>query len=370
MKRRIDISKQKILQNIISGGTGEQSFLPSIRELESITGCSRQTVHNALLELKATGVLENLPRRGYRVINAQLARYLLRPLGEMQVAFVLPHWIQHGAASPLFRDILIGAEESLVANGGNLVYMTLPWRADEKKFDLTKLNFRARKISGAMLVGPTPDFVAEQFIAQSDVPTVLVDNITDLAGATCVSQDNLGGAARAVRYLFEKGHRRIGMISVNPRKMRLNERFAGFYAEMHKKGLLSEIAFTEEVNWDDDTVEGGAEAAHSLLRKGLNGATAILALNDNMAFGAMQEFQKHGLSIPDDLSIIALGTDPVIAGLCNPRLTTLGVDYREMGQAGLNALLDIMRYPSSVGRTLLLNLTLNEQRSVRNLNEK
>ncbi|MBO5308819.1 MAG: substrate-binding domain-containing protein [Lentisphaeria bacterium] len=370
MKRRIDISKQKILQNIVSGGTGGASFLPSIRELEVITGCCRQTVHNALLELKAAGVLESLPRRGYRVLNAQLARNLQRPLEEMQIAFVLPHWIQHGAASPLFRDILIGAEEALISNGGNLVYMTLPWSANEKKFDLAKLNFKSRKISGAMLVGPTPDFVAEQFIAKSGVPTVLVDNITDLVGTTCVSQDNLGGAARAVRYLVENGHRRIGMISVNPRKMRLNERFAGFYAEMHKKGLLTEIAFVEEVNWDDDTIEGGEKAAHALLQKGLNGATAILALNDNMAFGAMREFQKHGLSIPDDLSIIAIGNDPVIASLCKPRLTTLSVNCQEMGQAGLNALLDIIRYPSSVARTLLLSLTLNEKQSVRNLNTK
>ena len=364
MKRKIDAAKRKILQNIVSGTIGEQAFLSSIRELELITGCCRQTVHNALKELAAVGVVEALPRRGFRVLNAKLAKHQLTPVGEMQIAFVLPRWIMHGVSSPLFKDILLGAEEALIANGGNLVYMTLPWSANEKNFNLSRLNFINRKIAGALLVGPTPDFIAEKFITTCGVPAVLVDNISDLPNTTCVSQDNFSGAARAVRYLNERGHRRIGMISVNPRKMRLNERFAGFYAEMHRRGLLSEIAFVEESYWDHDTEEGGAEAARSLLSKGLNGATAVLILNDNMALGAMREFQKNGIVIPDDLSIITIGNDPVVAELCSPRLTTLGVDYQAMGRIGLNALLDIIRFPSSSGGTTLLNMTLNEQESV------
>ena len=365
MKNKVDASRRKILQLIHTGQTGEQQFLPSIRELEVVTECSRQTVHQSLRELAETGVLEAIPRRGFRVCNAPLAEKLLRPPEEIQLAFVLPRWIQNGPASPLFAELLFGAEDALKTGTGiNLVYLTLPWEADEKKFDLSRLGFKSRNIAGAMLVGPTPDLVAEQFIRSCGVPSVLVDNVTDLPGATSVSQDNLSGAARAVRYLYEHGHRRIGMISVKPRKIRINERMAGFYAEMHRLGLLGEIAFLEETVWDGDTIEGGADAAESLLKKGFNGATAVLMLNDNMALGAMRVFQEHGIIIPEELSVIAIGNDPRVAELCRPRLTTMAVDCRRLGELGVNALLEIMRTPGTAGKTTLLSMTLHEHDSV------
>lgn len=155
------------------------------------------------------------------------------------------------------------------------------------------------------------------------------------------------------------------MISVRPRKMRLNERWAGFHAEMHRHGLLSEIAFVEEAGWDADTVSGGAAAAASLLRKGLNGATALLALNDNMALGAIQVFQENKIRIPEQLSVIGIGNDSRVTELCRPALTTMALDNRRLGQLAMRALLDVMRHPKAGGNAVtLLPMTLCEGESV------
>ena len=292
LRNKVHEVRQKILRHIVDRGTPERQYLPSIRTFEQTTGCSRQTVHLALRELVDAEVLTAVPRGGFRVCNVEQAEKLLGPVTDLPVAFVMPRGVERGNINPLLAQILFGAESAAGPGSGiRPVCLTLPWEADEKRFSLSRLAFRTRGIAGAMLVGPTPDFIAEKFIEKCQVPVVLVDNVTDLPGVTCVSKDNLSGAARAVRYLIERGHRRIGMISVRPRKMRLNERWAGFHAEMHRHGLLSEIAFVEEAGWDADTVSGGAAAAAALLRKGLNGATALLALNDNMALGAIQVFQ-------------------------------------------------------------------------------
>lgn len=365
MKNRVDATRLRILRRIVKDKTSERQFLASIRELELETGCSRQTVHQALRELAEAGVLEAIPRRGYRLRDAGLAAELLDTADALQIAFVLPRWIENGVASPLFSEILNGAESAEVPGAGvNIVYLTLPWEAGEKTFSLEKLAFKSRRIAGALLVGPTPDFVAEQFIMKCGVPAVLVDNITDLPDATSVSQDNLSGAARAVRYLYQRGHRRIGMISVKPRKMRINERMAGFHAEMHRLGLLDRIAFVEEAAWDADTVTGGAEAAGNLIRRGFGGATAILALNDNMAFGAIRTFREHGIAVPEELSVMGIGNDPRIAEFCTPRLTTMCADMRRLGELGLQALLEKIRRPASGGRITLLSMTLAEGESV------
>lgn len=366
LRNKVHEVRQKILRHIVDRGTPERQYLPSIRTFEQTTGCSRQTVHLALRELVDAEVLTAVPRGGFRVCNVEQAEKLLGPVTDLPVAFVMPRWIERGIISPLFAEILFGAESAAGPGSGiRPVCLTLPWEADEKRFSLSRLAFRTRGIAGAMLVGPTPDFIAEKFIEKCQVPVVLVDNVTDLPGVTCVSKDNLSGAARAVRYLIERGHRRIGMISVRPRKMRLNERWAGFHAEMHRHGLLSEIAFVEEAGWDADTVSGGAAAAASLLRKGLNGATALLALNDNMALGAIQVFQENKIRIPEQLSVIGIGNDSRVTELCRPALTTMALDNRRLGQLAMRALLDVMRHPKAGGNAVtLLPMTLCEGESV------
>lgn len=368
MRTKCPSSKLRVLEEIVDRRLAEGTFLPSIRELEQLTGASRQTVYFALRELTDDGVLESSPRRGYRILNSQLAGELLTRPDEAQIAFVVPHWIQNGAANLACSRILAGASKQAARARVNLVYLTLPWNPDETRFSLRALALKSRRITGAMLIGPTPDFIAEQFIEQAGVPVALVDNVSDSSSTVCISQDNLSGAARAVRYLFDKGHRRIGMISVKPRKMRLNERYAGFHAEMHRLHLLDQIAFVKEMEWDADTSEGGFQAASELLREGFNGATALLALNDAMGIGALRAFEQAGFPVPEKLSLIAIGNETTGDPLAKSPLTTVGADLERLGELGFMALHQYMRNPDSGGQSMLLGMKLFERDSVRDLN--
>ena len=366
MRKRVHEVQQVILRHIVIAGIPANSLLPSIRSFVETLQSSRQTVHLAFQKLVEEGVLEVSSRRGYRVTDPEKASRLLIRKDETRIAFIMPRWIEKGMFSPLFAEILLGIESVAdMTNYVRTVCLTLPWDVNEKHFSLGQLALGTRNIAGAMLVGPMPDFIAEKFIRKSHLPTILVDNITDLHGVSCVTKDNLSGAARAVRYLIERGHRRIGMISVRSRKMRINERWAGFLAEMQRHELLNEIAFVEEAAWDADTIAGGAAAAEELLKKGLNGATALFVLNDNMALGAIQVFQANNIRIPEDLSVITIGNDSHVAELCRPRLTTLATDCRRMGRVALQTLLDILRNPQRNASTvIMLPMQLVEGESV------
>ena len=366
MKKRFYEVQQGILRHIVTAKVSGNSCLPSIRSFVETLQSSRQTVQLAFHELVEAGVVEARPRSGYRVIDQRKANKLLNRGTEARIAFIMPRWVEQGMISPLFAEILLGVESVAdMENDTRPVCLTLPWDVNEKRFSLAQLALRARNVAGAMLVGPMPDFIAEKFIKKSHLPTILVDNITDLHGVSCVTKDNLSGAARAVRYLIERGHRRIGMISVRPRKMRINERWAGFHAEMQRHELLNEIAFVEEAAWDADTISGGAAAATELLKKGLNGATALFVLNDNMALGAIQVFQANNIRIPEDLSVITLGNDSYVAELCSPKLTTLATDNRRMGRVALQTLLNILRNPQrNASSIIMLPMHLIEGESV------
>ena len=67
--------------------------------------------------------------------------------------------------------------------------------------------------------------------------------------------------------------------------------------------------------------------------------TALICLNDRLAFGAYQALQERGRQIPDDLSIVSFD-DEEIAGYLRPQLTTARIPYEEMGREAMAMLLN------------------------------
>ena len=82
----------------------------------------------------------------------------------------------------------------------------------------------------------------------------------------------------------------------------------------------------------------GYDATREVLASGAP-VTALLCLNDRVAFGAQQAMQEKGLRIPDDLSVASFDDDQ-IAAYMRPGLTTARLPYLEMGRKALELLLD------------------------------
>ena len=66
--------------------------------------------------------------------------------------------------------------------------------------------------------------------------------------------------------------------------------------------------------------------------------TALLCLNDRVAFGAYQALEEHGLRVPDDVSIASFDDDE-IASYLRPALTTARLPYEEMGRKAMELVL-------------------------------
>jgi len=97
----------------------------------------------------------------------------------------------------------------------------------------------------------------------------------------------------------------------------------------------------------DFRFESGRMAATELLDlKKL--PTAIVAANDMMALGAMQELKANGLTIPHDISIIGFD-DIAFASLCEPPLTTVCSPRVEIGRRAIEALMTTIERPNQFG---------------------
>jgi len=177
-----------------------------------------------------------------------------------------------------------------------------------------------------------------------------------------VQSDLYQGMKDALQYLWDSGHRKIAMISsydfnsnhartnawINFMKHELESTLENYYFGISKKGLNHDkrvMKFLEEGSSDTMNIwesyyEKG-ELAADIFHERQNGATAVIAFNDEMALGFCRRIQELGYKVPADLSL--MGIDGIPAGEHNnPKLTTLEIKAREMGAESVRILISIL----------------------------
>ena len=179
-------------------------------------------------------------------------------------------------------------------------------------------------------------------------PCVLVTTRADSLGfpnLSSVSTDDQEGAAQAMGYLLDAGHRRIGIIGgdscviapemgCNMSQMRL----LGCQRAFLQRGLPFDAERQTVVS--RYSMKGGYEAATALLDRWPE-VSAILAMSDIMAIGALRAIHDRGLRVPEDISLI--GYDGIkLAAYCVPRLATIRQDADQLSRRGVDILLSQM----------------------------
>ena len=145
-------------------------------------------------------------------------------------------------------------------------------------------------------------------------------------GVPTIGYDNEALTQNAVSYLMEKGHRRIGVLQ-GPKddNARTRLRLRGV-ANMAKAN--SKLTITTHGGTLDS--QGGVKATREALSQA-EPPTALLGLSDSLALGALFEVPRHGLRIPQDVSV--MGFDDLAWSACtNPELTTMSLPIVKMGR--------------------------------------
>ena len=197
-------------------------------------------------------------------------------------------------------------------------------------------------------------------------PFILLSRIHPIIETDFVGVDNELGAKIAVKYLIDKGHKKIahitGPLDTSPAMQRLN----GYKNALKENG----IEYDEDLVMTGDFREsGGYECAKKLLiinRK--KRPTAIFAANDLSAMGAMEAIYSLGLKVPDDISII--GYDNIhISSYPSINLTTINQPKYEMAKIATEILIDKFenKVPPGKKRQVVLEPFLVERKTVREI---
>jgi GntR family transcriptional regulator of arabinose operon len=319
-----------IRKMIVSGKVGADGLVGSEISLAQENGVSRVTVRRAVDDLIAERLLQRRPGKGLYVRKNEADRI-------KNIWFVIDN-IGRESFVQFFR----AAQKT--ARDFNLEIHLKDGMSDTRE-NLRLLAELARRkdVDGAIIVEwHKPEFYdAVQDIKKRGIPFVVLDHYNDQTSFPCVVADNYRGGWLAAEHLHKLGHRQFAFIG-NTRAMTVQKRIAGFRDFLAEKGIALPASQIMNIDPTDyfhewEKMVDEALAAHFLTSGGKpkprgksSGVfpTALFASSDRTAQEVYQWCLKHGISIPNDLSVVGFDNEPLSRIL---NLTTVAQPFSEMG---------------------------------------
>ena len=236
--------------------------------------------------------------------------------------------ITHDIGDPYFSAMARGVLHAATEHG--LLVMIASTYRDPAREVAYVAALRAQRARAILLAGSAfddPDYAAaldrevQSFLASGGRVACVTDHGIEV---DTVVPANREGAAALARALLEAGHRRFAVLTGPPRLVAVRDRFAGFGEALREAGVALE---PDQVVEGEFTRDGGHAAATELMRRGVR-ATAVFALNDVMAMGALAALREAGVDVPGELSLVGFDDIPVVQDL-TPPLTTLRLPLEE-----------------------------------------
>ncbi|MEZ0110786.1 LacI family transcriptional regulator [Catenulispora sp. EB89] len=225
-------------------------------------------------------------------------------------------------ANPFFPPIF----KALQQRARQLGYTTLVADCDDRESaELDAIAAIANRVDGLLLwASALPDERLRTIAAQT--PLVLVNR--DVEGISSLRINLTDGVRQAGELLFALGHRHCALIDASRPERQRDKLFAEAF-----RGLGLTVT---ELGPYEPRFETGVHAATLIAS---SGATAVLAHNDLVALGALQQFTALGVRVPTDVSLVGID-DTLLASVCTPALTSVRIDAGELAAAALELLVE------------------------------
>lgn len=331
----------------------------SVRKISEITGFSPATVSNALNN-----------KRGVNRETAEKVRRVAEELGYRagdkikKIRFVI--FRRNGLIideSTFHSSVIEGVERQAKQMGYETLFCHVDINDAEYKAQLNEILSDTE--SAVVLLGT--EMMEEDFEPYTHArnPIILLDGWSDRYSFGGVLISNTDSAAKAVEYLAENGHEKIGYIRGDFRIQAFRYREIGYYRMMKARGLTVHPEFIATVGTKLDTAYDGMK---EYLARAAELPTAFFADNDTIAIGAMQALKEYGYEIPRDVSIIGFDNVP-FGAMANPPLTTVNVYKQEMGEMAVRELIFAAENKNKVRTKIQVCTDFVERASVRNLRE-
>jgi DNA-binding LacI/PurR family transcriptional regulator len=184
-----------------------------------------------------------------------------------------------------------------------------------------------------------------RFLQDGDVPLALIGRTADFKALAYADADFDRTAELAVEYLAGLGHRDIGLLNAPGRLLDIGSgactRVAQSVATAIDRAGLSLVTLPCE-----HSAPAGRKAFEDFFRRSPE-MTGVISFNWEATVGLMQQAQKRGVAIPEQLSVVSIANSTGMVEITMPALTTISPPGPEIGRAAALALIDRLEHPDA-----------------------
>lgn len=240
-----------------------------------------------------------------------------------------------------FATVVSGIEKVLREEGYHVLLCDLEGHTFDTRLPITQ-TMLWKRADGAIILNVPPVPAERSVLDRLGLPVVTVGNRQP--GWPSVRIDDRAAMALATRYAIELGHRDIGYAGTVPSSITHlqtpYDRREAFAQVLSDHGLTCPPEWTLECDW---TAAGAAAHADRMFALP-HVPTCVIAASDEMAFGVLSAARRHGLRVPEDVSVIGID-DHVHAEIFD--LTTVRQDVEAQGRRAGQIMMDALRGRSS-----------------------
>lgn len=233
-------------------------------------------------------------------------------------------------------EVLSSIEKSLRKRG---LFLVVSFAADEIDFEDSSCIrlFREDRVDGILILSPikNDEYLIE--LKKNNFPFVLLDQHHSNLQVPSVTIDNFTGGYAAAKALLEGGAKKIAHICGPDKYESSSERLRGYKQALMDYNIKLDASLIVE---GDFSVQSGYRITEKWIKEDTL-PDAIFAADDNTAFGVIDAARKYNISIPDRLSVIGYDNHPFSSSL-HPSLSTINQPTEELGEAGVEFLLNII----------------------------
>lgn len=238
-----------------------------------------------------------------------------------------------GISNPFYTEIINGIQNTALTNKYNILLCETnsnPVR-ENIYFNMVK----NKLADGIISMDPTVNM--KKLVELSENHSIILCSEYDEGDRIpYVSIDNELAAYHAVKHLIRLGNKSIALINSDEKYLYARQRRRGYERALKEFNLpvnKEYIYNTEQLDFQD-----GVQAMRMLLRLEER-PTAVFAVSDTLAIGALKEINTNGLRVPEDIAVV--GFDNIsFSNMTNPTLTTVSQPMYKMGCTAAKMLID------------------------------
>ncbi len=306
----------------------------TIDDVAKKAGVSIKTVSRVLNDSsKVSPKTAQKVREAMEILGYQpnvLARGLAKNTSDV-IGVVIGHGGDLYLSNPYLIDVLNGVSTTALRNGYQvLLVQTL------KEVPHAGL-IAAKRVAGMVFMSVQVDDANVRALSSAGLPFVLTGRL-DAETANFVDVDSVKGSFIATEHLIRLGHTRIGLILGPANHTSSIDRLRGYRQALEANAIAYRANLVVS---GDFSATSGYGLTQTLLAQH-PAPTAIFAISDLMATGAVRAIELNGLSVPGDVSVVGFD-DISTAQYLNPPLTTVRQSGIEKGVLAAKMLLHLIR---------------------------